>query len=63
MHFLWCYFFLIRQATTKGIWAAICNDPRAIVLDIEGSDGEEHRVRMFAFVLIFVLKLLDIIWP
>lgn len=42
--FLWCYIFLIRQATTKGIWAAICNDPRAIVLDIEGSDGQEHQV-------------------
>lgn len=40
--FLW--FSIIRRATTEGIWAAVCKGPNAIVLDIEGADGQEHQV-------------------
>ncbi|XP_066337546.1 protein ROOT HAIR DEFECTIVE 3-like isoform X2 [Miscanthus floridulus] len=32
-----------RRATTEGIWAAVCKGPNAIVLDIEGADGQEHQ--------------------
>ncbi|CAD6254652.1 unnamed protein product [Miscanthus lutarioriparius] len=32
-----------RRATTEGIWAAVSKDPNAIVLDIEGADGQEHQ--------------------
>lgn len=36
--------FVIRNTTTEGIWAAVCQGPRAIVLDVEGADGKNHQV-------------------
>ena len=58
----WWYLLVFRSQTTKGIWIAKCAgiEPCTLVLDLEGTDGQERGDVFFFFVSIcYILTYFD----